>query len=209
MFGALTLASLLVLGGAAQQAAAEEPGTGGEGWSGAVALYVFGPPGEDAYAQPVASADRGALHLEARYNYEDRGAGSLFAGWNVAFGEAVIVQLTPMLGAVFGSVDGIVPSLAAGVDWKGLAFYVESEYVIDPADSDNNFLYAWSELTYSPVDWLRFGVVSQRTRVFEQELTIDRGLLVGAGSDRFWFDVYFFNPDADDPYAGASLTLTF
>ncbi len=39
------------------------------------------------YTSAIAVADRGALHLEARYDYESIGARSAFVGWTLAGGE--------------------------------------------------------------------------------------------------------------------------
>ena len=53
---------------------------------------------ESDYIQPTVFADRGRLHVEARYNYEDRETGSLWAGYNLTGGEAVTFEFTPMIG---------------------------------------------------------------------------------------------------------------
>ncbi len=42
-----------------------------------------------------------------------------------------------------------------------------------------SFFYSWSELSVSPVDWFRFGLVGQRTRAYQTDVDIQRGLLVG------------------------------
>ena len=58
---------------------AEAEKTGWEfGLSGA--LYVL--PDEGDYLQPTFKADRGILHFESRYNYEDRDSTSFFVGAN-------------------------------------------------------------------------------------------------------------------------------
>ena len=48
-------------------------------WSLSATVAVYGLPDEDDYAQPMFSADRGALHLETRYNYEALRTASLIA----------------------------------------------------------------------------------------------------------------------------------
>jgi hypothetical protein len=47
-------------------------------WGPSVLLYVL--RNEANYLQPTLTADRGALPLEGRYNYEDRETGSAFVG---------------------------------------------------------------------------------------------------------------------------------
>ena len=129
--------------------------------------------------QPTFTADRDWLHLEARYNYEALDTGSAWVGYNFSGGEAVSWELTPMLGAVFGVTDGIAPGYKGTLGWKKLEFYSEGEYVFDAGDSADSFFYNWSELTFAPVESLRFGLVTQRTRVYQTDREIQRGLLAG------------------------------
>ena len=53
------------------------------------------------------------------------------------------------------------------------------EALIDTADTADSFFYNWSELTVAPVDWLRVGLVTQRTRAYRSDRDIQRGLIVG------------------------------
>lgn len=55
-----------------------------EGWDIQVSAEVNVPPEGDVYWSPTITADRGALHLEARYNYEALGSYSASARWNSA-----------------------------------------------------------------------------------------------------------------------------
>jgi hypothetical protein len=166
-----------------------------EEWSFAVTGFVFDPPDDSSYFAPIFYADRGALHLEARYNYEDLETGSFFIGRNFEAGENVTLTAVPMFGVVLGSTQGVAPGAEIEVAWRGLALYAESEYVIDLEEEDASFLYTWVEATIAPVDWLRFGLVSQRTRTYETELDIQRGLLVELSRGKLSFGFHWFNPD--------------
>lgn len=196
----------------AQEEAAGAPApapTGEDEWEVSVDVYAFDPPDDDAFLTPIVRADRGALHLEARYNYEELDTGSVFVGRNFSFGDELTLDLTPMLGAVVGDLDGVAPGVELELAWKGFALYTESEYVFDFASDGEDFLYTWNELTFSPADWLRFGLIAQRTRLFDQELEVDRGLLLGFAFDRFRADLFFFNLDVDEPYMAASIGVGF
>jgi hypothetical protein len=171
------------------------------------ALYVL--PAESDFVQPTLRADRGRLHLEARYNYEDRNSASFFAGANFEWGEKVTFALTPMLGGLVGDTDGIVPGFEADFSFKKLEAYGEAEYVLDLNDSSSHFFYMWSELSLRPVHWLRAGLVTQRTRVYKTERDIQRGLLLGVSLKRLEAAVYFFNPGSDDHFAVVSLGVSF
>lgn len=186
---------------------AEELAAEPESWSYSLSLYGFDPPDEGSYVSGILAVDRGALHLEARYQYEDLDTGSFFVGRNFAWDGEIGVELVPLAGIVFGRTEGIAPGVELDLTWKALEFYVEAEYVFDLEDSDDNFFYAWSELTLAPTEWLSFGLVAQRTRVFDQELELDRGLLLRLSHEAFSLDLYFFNIEQDDPYFGLAFGL--
>ena len=171
------------------------------------ALYVL--PDEEDFVQPTLRVDRGLLHFETRYNYEDRDSTSFFGGANFEFGEKVQLTLTPMLGGLVGQTDGIVPALEASLTAGSFEAYAEAEYVFDLDDSDSKFFYMWSELSFWPTEWLRAGIVTQRTRVYQTERDIQRGLLVGFAFKRVDGSVYFFNPGSDDHYTVVSVGLSF
>jgi len=178
----------LAVSWAAGTASAEE-------WSFAISGFVFDPPDDSSYFSPIFYADRGTLHLEARYNYEDRETGSVFLGRNFEFGENVTFTAVPMVGLVLGSTMGVAPGAEVGMSWRRLELYAESEYVIDVEESSDSFLYTWLEATVAPVDWLRVGLVAQRTRTYETGLDVQRGLLVELSRGRLSFGFHWFNLD--------------
>jgi len=77
--------------------------------------------------------------------------------------------------------------------WRKLEFYSEGEFVWDAGDSSESYFYTWSELTLAPVDWLRLGLVTQRTRTYHSDRDIQRGFLTGASWRRWDFTTYVFN----------------
>jgi len=171
------------------------------------ALYLL--PDEEDFVQPTFRADRGRLHLETRYNYEDRDSVSFFAGANFELGDAVKLSLTPMLGGLVGGTDGIIPALEADFTAGIFEAYGEAEYVFDLNDSSSNYFYMWSELSLWPTEWLRAGVVTQRTRVHQTDRDIQRGLLLGFAFERLDGTVCFFNPGSDDHFVVVSLGVSF
>jgi len=192
---------VLVLGAAAHAA---EPA-----WDFSASAYNYFVPDDPDYLQPTVTADRGALHLEARYNYEDLETGSVWAGYNLAGGGEIAFEFTPMLGGVFGATDGIAPGYHASLDWRRLGLYSESEYRIDTADRGDSFFYTWSELTLSPSDRFRGGLVVQRTRAYENSRDIQRGPLVGFSVERVEFTGYVFNPDDLRPLCVVAVSAKF
>jgi hypothetical protein len=167
-------------------------------WSGGVSGFLFDPPHDNGYFSPVARADRGRLHLEARYNYENLETVSVFAGWNLTAGGEVALAATPILGLVAGRTDGVAPGLEAEVTWRAFAFNIESEYVFAFDGSDDSFLYTWSEVTYAPMAWLRGGLVVQKTETYQTDLEVQRGPMAEVSRRAWRLGMYWFNPDRSD-----------
>lgn len=204
---ALFCGVLLMGRDALAQTAAPAPAEG-KAWSFSAAAYTYFLPDDPDYLQPTFIADRGRLHLEARYNYEGKKTGSAWIGYHWTFGEKVAFEITPMLGGVFGDTSGIAPGYKASIAWRQLELNSESEYVFDSGGSADNFFYTWSELAWSPADWVRLGVAVQRTKVYQTDFDIQRGFLVGVAWKKASFTTYVFNPDAD-PTVVLGFTLDF
>lgn len=168
-------------------------------WSWYASLYAYAVPEDQNYGSPAVRVDRGSLHLEARYNYEDLDTGSAWIGYNFSLGEKWVFEAVPMLGGVFGQTDGVAAGWELSLSRSWLEIYSESEYVIDTWDSSENFYYHWSEFTLAPRDWLRFGAVIQRTKVYQTDLDVQRGILIGSSFRNLDFSAIVFNLGWDDP----------
>ena len=173
---ALTAFALVLAGGdalsqetskSAPPAAITEPDD--EAWSFSASASTYIVPDFREYVQPTFTADRGWLHLEGRYNYENLETGSIWLGYNFGGGEKLEWEFTPMLGGVFGETSGVAPGYKFSLTYWKIEFSSEGEWVFDLGNSDDSFFYNWSELSMSPVDWFRFGLVGQRTRVYQTE----------------------------------------
>ena len=104
-----------------------------------------------------------------------------------------------MLGGVFGKTTGVAPGYEFTLSWRKLQLYSEGEDVVDTGDPSNSFFYTWSELTLAPVDWFRFGLVAQRTKVYQTDFDVQRGFLVRFTYKKVDLSAYVFNPDVDKP----------
>jgi hypothetical protein len=178
-------------------------------WEFNASVFGYFPPEDTDYGQPTVMADRGALHLETRYNYEGIDTGSAWVGWNVGVGDELRLDATLMAGGVFGKTKGVAPGYELTITWGPFELYSEGEYVVDVEDSDNNFLYNWAQLAYSPLDWLSVGLVSQRTRAYQTGLDVQRGFLVGVQRENLSFTVYVFNPGWETPTVVTSVSVSF
>ena len=190
------------------QAQQSSPSADGKKWDfNADANFYFIP--DDFFILPVFKADNGKLHLEARYNYEDRETFSAWAGYNFSGGENLEYTITPMIGGVVGLSKGIAPGLEFTLNFKNFELYSESEYLIATNTRENNFYYNWSDFTYSPNDWLWFGISGQRTRLYQTALDIQRGVLIGGGLKQWELTTYLYNLGFDDPFVLVTLSVGF
>ena len=178
-------------------------------WSFNASLYGYFPPEDVHYAQPTVMADHGALHLEARYNYEALKSGSAWIGWNLETGKELTLNATLMAGGVVGDLRGVAPGYELTLAWKAFELYSEGEYVIDTSDSSGNFFYNWAQLGWSPLEWLSVGLVTQRTRVYHTGLDVQRGVFVGFTYKSLSLNVYVFNPGWETPTVVGSLAVSF
>jgi len=158
---------------------------------------------------PIITANNGKLHLETRYNYEDLKTASAWIGYNISGGDEFEYFITPMVGCAFGRTNGIATGLEFTFSIIGFELYSESEYLFDVEAKENSFFYSWNDLTYSPLDWFWFGLSAQRTRLYQTEVEIDRGLILGASYRNLQVTGYFFNVFTDNAFFMLSLVADF
>jgi len=178
-------------------------------WEFALTAYPTDVRGGDNYTSGIGVADRGPLHLEARYNYESVGARSAFVGWTFSGGDTITWEVTPLLGGAWGSVHAFVPAVEASVGWRAFDFYIEAEYVRDNHEQSDSYYYAWSELGFRPAEWLRFGLAAQRTRAYGGDRDIQRGPFAQLTWRRFTLGGYWFNPGSSDQVVVVSIGAAF
>jgi len=210
---AIICTGLLAVGVSVQNATGASPTLQPEqaaaDWYFSASAYTYIVPDSGNYVQPTVTVDRRWLHLEARYNYEDRETASVWVGYNFRVGEKISLDITPMMGGVFGNTAGIAPGLRGSLKWWRLELYGEAEYLFNTRERADSFFYLWSELTVSPVNWLRAGLVAQRTRAYESELDIQRGFLAGLSYKQVEVAGHVFNPDKSKPTYVISVRVEF
>jgi len=186
-----------------------EPPVADRPWAFGATMYVFFVPSGTDYVLPIITLDQQRLHLEARYSYEALRTGSAWIGYSFSGGEKLSWELRPMLGTVFGIVNALAPGYEGSLDvWK-LEFYSEGEVVLDFSEASESFFYSWSELSLAPIDWLRFGLVLQRTRVYRTDREVQPGLLTGVSYGSTSISGYVLNPDESQPVVAVSAGVDF
>ena len=213
--GALALVALLALSAGVGVARAQEgPPSSPEPektpkWELEASLWGYFPPEDRHYAQPTLIANRGALHLESRYNYEGFKTGSVWLGWNVGTGEKLRLDATLMAGGIFGDTSGVAPGFELTLTYGKFELYSEGEYVIDVEESGNDYFYNWAQLGYAATDWLTVGLASQRTRAYHTGLDVQRGLFFGMSHENVSVHVFVFNPGWERPTIVSSFSVSF
>ena len=193
----------LLLIGAARATAQEER----QQWSGSVAAFLT-VVDDLAFVLPVAAVDRGPLHLEARYNYEDLGAFSGWVGWNVDLEGALAVRLTPMVGGIVGSFTALAPGFELTLEWRSLSFYSETELAL-PLDDGDPFLFTWSSVRWQPHKLVVLGASGQSLEAAGTERLIDLGPMIGLSIGPVGAEVYWFNPGTSDAFMFFGATFSF
>jgi len=192
-----------------EQDGRRDPAAAKPAWEFGITAYPTVVRGGENYTSAIAVANRGPLHLEARYNYESVGARSAFVGWTFSGGEAITWEIAPLLGGAWGTTQAFVPALEASVAWKRLDFYVEAEYVRDTHQRTDSYFYAWSELGVRPAEWLRVGIAGQRTRTYANDRDIQRGPFAQVTWGPVTIGGYWFNPGSNDQVFVGMLGATF
>jgi len=210
------IAIALALAAASSAFADDEAGSGRRAappskpsWDFALTAYPTQVRHGNDYTSGIAAADRGPLHLEARVNYEGVGARSAFVGWTFSGGEDVTWEVTPIVGGAWGSTRAFVPGFEASVASGRFDFYVEAEYVRDHGDLNSSYTYAWSELGFKAAEWLRAGLVAQRTRAYGGDRDIQRGPFAQLTWRKFTLGGFWFNPGASDQVFVLALGAAF
>ena len=174
-------------------------------WSVSAAAYYYILPEEVNTTTLFLYVDYHSIHMEARYNYEDDQTFSLFGGYRFETGNELILGVTPLIGIVIGNTNAIAPGLEIDITWKMFDFYSENEYLFDFEGSENNYFYSWTELAITPFNNLRTGIATDRTRLFQSDLELQRGVFAQYSLWKLTAGFHYFNPFADDYFLIATL----
>jgi hypothetical protein len=180
------------------------------GWHLEFELNGFFQLSERGYLAPVASADRGPLHLEARYNYEDLHTATFSAGWSFRRGsEDTSLRVAPLLGGAVGRSPGVLPGLELEAEWWRLSYSLELEYLFNVKDSSESFFYTWSELTLEVTSFLWVGGSWQRFKQARSDRELDVGPMIGGGFGPVSLSFYYYGLGTSERWALVSLDVRF
>lgn len=165
------------------------------------------------YLLPTYEADKGHLHLGARYNYEDINTFSGWVGYNFMGGDHLEYVITPMVGGLVGRTNAFAAGALIQLDFRKISFYSEAEYVFDVVAYGNdyfgNYFYTWTDLSYALADWLSVGLSVQNLRTYQSSPDIQRGLLVNTALKEVDITGYFYSSLTADPFFILTLSRDF
>ena len=178
-------------------------------WKFSAWAEMFVLPDERDIFKPTFYARHNNLHLEGRYNYEDMNTTSLWAGRRFKFGKPLTFVFVPMAAVVFGNTNGMAPGLEMEIMYKKIDFYSESEHVFDFNAKENNFFYMYSELAVRPIQPVRTGMMVQRTKLFESDRELQRGVFAEYYFKRYRGGFFYFSPFSYDYFWIISFSVDF
>src|SRR6476659_2803564 len=116
---------LLLIGFVSLKLAAQENqiDSAGSQWNFSAWAEMFIIPGEEDFFNPTFYARHNSLHLEARYNYEDKNTASLWAGHRFKFGKGVKFVFVPMGSIMFGNTTNLASCIEMEITYKKFYFY--------------------------------------------------------------------------------------
>jgi cell division septation protein DedD len=169
-------------------------------------------PGSPLNSMPVASyqAAKG-LYAEGRYNYEALNTFSIYLGKTYAKESVISYSISPIAGAVMGGFNGGSIGANIGLSYKNFYIYSQPQYSFSLENAVNNFIYSWTDITYSPTSWLSAGISLQHTKPYQSKSYMQNGFVVELAVKKFAFPMYIFNPLTKDRsfVVGANFELNF
>jgi hypothetical protein len=73
----------------------------------------------------------------------------------------------------------------------------------------DSYTYAWSEVGFGPLEWLRIGVSGRRTRAYGGEREYQRGPFAQVTWGPITIGSFWFNPGSRDQVFVGSIGVTF
>ena len=144
---------------------------------------------------PVASYQTAnGFYAEGRYNYEDLNTVSVYLGRTFSNEAKVSYSISPIVGAVIGQFNGGSVGANISLGYKDFFLYSQPQYTFAAENSINNYIYSWTDISYSPLNWLSLGVSLQHTKPKKTKGFVESGFVIEAAYQRFTFPVYIFNP---------------
>jgi len=148
-------------------------------------------------------------YAELRYNYEDAGTFSIFAGKSFKLNRnKVSGTLTPMLGYSAGNFQGLSIGLNTEISSGRFYFSSQMQYSHALVSDQEGFYFNWSEAGYDLSERIYAGLAFQYT-LQAAVGDFEPGIVVGLNAGDFSFPVYLFRPFGKGQTVMAGLNYEF
>ena len=161
---------------------------------------------------PIASYQTSkGFYAEGRYNYEELNTFSFYMGRSFSKESTFSYSISPIAGIVIGQFNGGSVGANISLGYKNFYLYSQPQYTFAVENSVNNYIYSWTDVTYSPLSWLSVGFSLQHTKPNQSKGFLENGLVLETAFKKFTFPIYIFNPQSKDRsiVLGANFELNF
>jgi hypothetical protein len=163
--------------------------------------YSFVGVGQPLAPMPIAHYESGSKwYTEARYNYDEWNTFSINTGKTFSSGNDVTYSLTPMVGAMAGTLVGGSVSLNTDINYSRINFSSQSQYSFSAQTNLDNYFYSWAEISYQPLSWVYAGLSLQHTHARKSAGIAEPGFLLGFTYKEWTFPLYSFNSFTNQRY---------
>lgn len=168
--------------------------------AGAEQYYYMGNRQNFAFVPVVYYQSAKNWYAEGRFNYEALNTMALYGGKTFTKTAAISYTASPILGVVFGEMNGGSVGTNLEADYKRFNFNTQTQYTFSVQQRTNNFVYSWSDLTYRFVQKLAAGVSLQQTKLYHVNGAFDLGILLKPTYKSWAFPLYMFRPGSSEQY---------
>jgi hypothetical protein len=148
-------------------------------------------------------------YFEARYNYEDLKTFSLYFGKSFYTGKKASIEITPMVGGVVGTINGISPGLNFSLDYLRFSTSTQTQYTFDLKNSGSSFYWDWTNFSFGLGKHFGLGGSVQIYRPQSGEATIDAGPMINFKIGSLQLEAFSYNFWQEQPLWALGVQYTF
>jgi hypothetical protein len=138
--------------------------------------------------------------VQSNINYEQSNTFSVCVGKTFSENGDFSYSVTPMLGAVMGSLKGGLLALNTEMRYKKILFNSQSHFVFSFKNTEADLLNSWMELGYQLMGQTFIGVSMQATVLNAISTQIETGVFIRCRVKKWNFPVYCFNTTSTGRY---------
>src|ERR1035438_7668424 len=147
--------------------------------------------------------------VQSDINYEQLHTFSICIGKTFSEDDEFSYSVTPMIGAVLGSLKGGVLALNTEMRYKNFLFSSQSHYVFSLKNVGSDLLNNWMELGYRVIGHTFIGLSMQTTVFNAINMQLQTGAFIRFSVKKWNFPIYCFNTISDNRHLILGVTREF